>query len=60
MAEIPTHTSDGLELSRWGRIATYAQKEVNSVHRELVFSRLKDEKELIKRLTTIIDNIKLI
>ncbi len=54
--EIPTHTIDGLLLSKWGRIAVYTAEELRNISRELVFAEL-DEKELIKRLITIIDNI---
>ncbi len=55
--EIPTHTTDGLLLSKWGRIRTYAEEELGNISRELILAQLTNEKELIKRLTTIIDNI---
>ena len=55
--EIPTHTGGGLMLSKGGRIHTYAEEEIGQIKRELIFSQLTDEGELIKRLQTIIDNI---
>ncbi len=54
--EIPTHTIDGLLLSKWGRIMIYTAEELKNISRKLTFAEL-DEKELIKQLTTIIDNI---
>ncbi len=55
--EIPTHTSDGLLLSKWGRIHIYAEEEISDIKWKLAFSQLTDKKELIKRLQTIIDNL---
>lgn len=56
--KIPTQSPDGLVLSKWGRISTYTEEAVGSIKRDLIFARLTDEKELINRLTTIVDNIK--
>ena len=56
--EIPTHTIDGILLSKQGRINIYAEKEIGKIKRELGLSQLIDERELIKRLQTIIDNIR--
>lgn len=55
--DIPTHTPEKVLLSRQGRINVYAEYELGKLHRELVFSQMQDDKELIKRLQTIIDNI---
>lgn len=53
---IPTHTIDGLLLSKWGRISIYAQDELTDINRKLVFATI-DKKELIKRLKIVISNI---
>ena len=55
---MPTHSKDGLLLSRWGRIHGYAEEELKRISRELMFSQLQNEEELINRLETIIKNIK--
>jgi hypothetical protein len=58
MKIIPTHSKDGLLLSKWGRIHIYAEEELKTLYRELLFSQVQDEKELIKRLESIIHIIK--
>lgn len=55
--KVPTHTTDGLLFSKWGRISNYAKKELNDIRKRIIFVEIMDEKELVKQLTELIDTI---
>lgn len=46
--DVPRKTNDNLHLSTYGRIMTYAEDEISTLIRNLVFKQLSDEALILK------------